>query len=384
MTATIKPIQRSHRSQSTHTSLQNVGAGLGAIVSWSFNGRSWTPDEIRNACDNWNMDWLIPAVKDVPVTNGMHNAVSLFRDVSENEEPIKADKVHADIDAGLYTFAILEREGDTKAKRSRYDTIDKITYDTKTKSFLASGNTKHSDKLCQSIQFRVEHYTGNEFRKWVIMPCLTRWKAIRVMGGCYYVTEKHIQELDQLEALCDSLGVTFRVLDQLNTARTASNIGREGKQSLKDRIDEVKNQLDGWKGRKRIRKDGSDKLLLELKDILDTGKMLKDALDVSVDDIQLAIKEATQEALAIIDGQSTKPVTSKKVLKLWSDAMKPEYCIGDDIYMIPFDDLESLYLPSTAKKGTYYKPGQRLARALLELGYVGQIKKTQIILTPIQ
>ena len=370
--------QRSHTKSASKSSLNNVSQGIGCMVAWAFNGKSWLPSDLRQWAGDIGMSWL--KIKDVPVTNGMHNAAQNFRDVSTNEEPIKADKCHSDPDAGLYTFALLEREADSTAKRSKYDTIDKVTYDAGNQSFLSTGKTAHAQKLIDAINFRVSHYTGNEFRKWVIMPCLQRWKAMRIMGGSYYVTDKFQSEVNQLEELCTKAGVTLIVLDQRNTQRTTRNIGNETKKTILTRIEDCKKQLDTWKGRKRIRKDGSEKLLGELKDILDTSKMLQGCLSMKIDDIKDQIKDCTNEAIALINNQSTKPVTSKKVLNLWKNAMKPEYEVDEGIYMIPFEDIDKLCLPETAKQKHYYKAGQRLARALIELDMIGSIRGEYIIL----
>lgn len=374
-------IQRSHNTSQTKTSLSNVSNGLGTILSWSFNGRSWQPETLRKKADELEIDWM--NIKDVPVTNGMHNAVALFRDVSVNDEPVIADKVHSDKDAGLYTFAILERKGDSSAKKSKYTQIDSVTYDVNTKSFLSSGKTKHAQKLIQAINFRVDFYTGNEYRKWIIMPSLERWKAIRIMGGCYYVNNKFNDEVNKLEKFCDHFGVSLKVLDQMNTPRTVKCIGDETKKSLMERISDVNEQLVSWKGRKRIRKDGSDKVLSEIAEILDTAKMLRDCLSVSYSDIQQAVKDAAREALDLIKNQSVKPVTSKKVLQTWKNAMKPIYQIGT-AYVIPFADFEELCLPETAKQKHYYKKGQRICRVLLQLGFVGKVDGQAILLQPCQ
>jgi len=367
------------RATSTSSSLNQLSNGLGAIVSWQFHGKSWKPQELRSFVSSAYMDIDI---KEIPVTYGMHNAISLFRDVSENGEPIKADKVHGDTDTGIYTIAILEREADTKNRRSKYDTIDKIVFDVSSKSFTFSGRTDHAERLCNEIKFRSEHYSGNEFRKWIIMPLIQKWNGIRIMGGAYYIGQEHVAELDKLEELCRLSGVSLNVLDQMNTPRTAKTIANAGKISLMDRLDSINDQLKKWKGRKRIRKDGSDNLLREIKDVIQTSKLIEDSLKVSLKDVHQCIEDATKEALSLIGAQAVKPVTSQKVLGQWSSAMRDEYKLGDT-YIIPFSDIEKLSLPAIAKNPHYYKAGKRLCRALFELGYVGQIRDNNILILPL-
>ena len=368
-------------SHTTGTSLQNMNDGLGTIISWQFHGKFWTPATLRQHITSLNMDSYL-RVKDIPCANGMHNAIGLFRDISTNDEPIKADKVHGDADTHIYTIAILEREADKTAKRSKYDTIDKIVFDANDKKFLFNGKTDHAFKLAKDIVFRTEHYTGNEFRKWIIMPLLKRWNAIRIMGGAYYISNQHQSEVDQLERLCQLCGVTLNVLDQMNTKRTASTIANAGKMSLMERIEGINKQLDKWKGKKRIRKDGSDNVLKELKDIIDSSKLLEETLQISLKDVTQAIEDASRHALDLIQGQSTKPVTSKKVLTTWRNALNEDYKVGDS-YLIPFSDISKLSLPNVAKNPHYYKTGKRLAVALFELGFVGSVKNDFIAIAPI-
>lgn len=368
-------------SHTTGASLHNMSDGLGTILSWQFHGKFWTPATLRQHITSLNMDSYL-SVKDIPCANGMHNAINLFRDVSRNEEPIKADKVHGDADTHIYTIALLEREADSTAKRSKYDTIDKIVFDANDSKFLFKGKTDHADKLIADIVFRTEHYTGNEFRKWIIMPLLKRWKAIRIMGGAYYISNQHQSEVDQLERLCQLCGVTLNILDQMNTKRTASTIANAGKMSLMERIEGINKQLDKWKGKKRIRKDGSDNVLRELKDIIESSKLLEETLQISLKDVTSAIEDASREALDLIKGQSTKPVTSKKVLATWQNALCEEFAVGDS-YLIPFSEISRLNLPNVAKNPHYYKPGKRLAVALFELGFVGSVKNDFIAIAPI-
>ena len=93
----------------TGSSLSNMTNGLGTIISWQFHGKFWTPASLRKFILDMDMSSYL-TVKDIPAANGMHNAIGLFRDISNNLEPIKADKVHGDPDTGIYTIAILERD----------------------------------------------------------------------------------------------------------------------------------------------------------------------------------------------------------------------------------------------------------------------------------
>lgn len=402
-----KPARKPARKpqQKAEEKIAQVVQGLGALFSWNFTGLSWAPSDLRDMAlkAGWTQDEA-NKIKDVPVTNGMNNAIAVWKYETPDGTKMKAEKV-CNGESGIYHIAILQQTLNTDKKKSKWVTIDRITYDANSKSFMEKGGcylkqnangelVRSTDqipfnpatKLMDMINFRVENYTGNEYRKWVIMPLINEWNAIKVMMGSYYVTKAHMVQLTKLESLCKLAGVKLYVFDQMDTLRTKENIADKGKETLKDRLDAAKSKLEDWKKRKRIRKDGQTGLLAELKDIREQTELLKVALSAKVCDLTSDIDLIKQEALSIIKNQPTKPQTSGKSLQQWRNAMKPEYQLGNSgVYLIPFADLDSLALPtSTATKKYYYQAGQRLAKLLAELGYVGKIQADTIQLTPIK
>ena len=373
---------RTTKAKKTDRAIGQVSNGLGSLISWDYNCHNWKPADLRSLATKVGID--PSTIKDVPVTNGMHNAAALFKDTDINGNLIKAVKVHTDDQNGLYTFGLIMHSVDTDAKEGKGEQIDSVCYEPASKSFISKGSTSHATALIEAINFRVEHYTGNEFRKWVIMPLIAKWNAIRIMGGLYYVADQHKAELDALEKMCVECGVGLHIMDQMDTVRTRTSISNKGKESLKDRIKEVEETLKKWKNRKgRIRKDGQDSLLSELRDIRVNADLLRTALSAKVTDLTDTLDIIKTEAESIINNQPTKPLTSNKVLQQWRNAMRPEYKLGEtNTYIIPFDDLETLTLPNTAKQKYYYKPGKRLSNALAQLGYVGMIKNQTVILNP--
>jgi hypothetical protein len=374
---------RSAKAKKTDRAIGKIANGLGCMISWDYNCHNWKPADLRTLAIKVGID--PSTIKDVPVTNGMHNAAALFKDSDIDGNLIKAVKVHTDDQNGLYTFGLIRHIVDSDAKEGKGIQIDSVCYEPNSKSFISKGSTGHATALMNAINFRVEHYTGNEFRKWVIMPLISKWGAIRIMGGLYYVSDQHKAEVDALEKMCIQCGVGLHIMDQMDTVRTRNSISEKGKQSLKDRIKDVEQTLEKWKNRKgKIRKDGQDSLLAELRDIRMNADLLRTALSAKVSDLTDTLDVIKAEAEGIIMNQPTKPTTSKKVLQQWRNAMRPEYKLGETkTYVIPFSDLDLLTLPNTAKQKYYYKAGKRLAIALGELGYVGMIKGENVILNAI-
>ena len=394
MTATItKPTRakttpaKKAKTTRTKTAIKQVAQGLGNLLSWDFKGNNWTPDDLRSLAAASGLD---PAtIRDVPVTNGMHNGASLWKSQDSHDGSwVRALKVHTDEVNGLYTFGIIKQSIDESAKEGKGIQIDSVCYEPSTKSFISKGKTQFANDLMEAINFRVDHYTGNEFRKWVIMPMLEKWNAIRIMGGLYYVSEAHSKEVNGLEKLCNSCGVNLSVLDQMNTDRTRQGIANKGREGLQERISKLQDNLQKWKDRKgRIRKDGQTALLEEIEDIRKNAAMLESALNAKVGGLVSDLNSIKAEADNVIASQPKGPQTSNKVLQQWRNAMRPEYKLNDsDTYVIPFSDLEQLALPSTAKQKYYYKAGKRLSVALEQIGYTGHVntKRETIILRPIE
>lgn len=397
-TEEIKKQRRKKAQRKTEETIVKVVQGLGAIFSWKFTGLSWTPAHLRTIASQAGID--PKTIKDVPVSNGMNNAIATWKP-EMNGHKLKAEKV-CDGDSGIHHIAILKQIVDTEKKKSKWITIDRITYEIQSKSFMEKGGFylkqnpngdlvrstedipgNPAQNLMDAIDFRVENYTGNEFRKWVIMPLIKEWGAIKVMMGSYFVAKKHMPGLGKLEAFCKLSGVQLYVFDQLDSLRTKESIALRGKETLKDRLDAAKKKLEDWKKRKRIRKDGQTGLLAELKDIREQTELLKIALSAKVDDLTLDIDSIKSEAESIINNQPSKPQTQGQTLQNWRNAMKSEYELGSTgIYLIPFADLQQLALPKTATQKYYYKAGQRLAILLAELGYTGKLQKEHIQLTP--
>ena len=219
--STIKKPQRNQKSNS-NTEIAKITESLlssvGTQIFWNFHGASWTTKTLRSlaiACG------LKIDIKEIPTTNGMHNAVSLWKSRSE-KGILMAKKVGRDTE--VFTFGILQVEIDHNGKKAKGIQIDKIVYDSVNKSFLSKGSTEHAKSLCDSIEHRVTHYTGNEFRKWIIMEFLDSVYAIRMMGGAYFITSQYDTELANFEKFCTACGVTLHCLKLSNDTKTKSGI----------------------------------------------------------------------------------------------------------------------------------------------------------------
>ena len=377
----VKKPQRNPVNSTTNTYLakttEKLMSSVGTQISWDFNGRSWTTQDLKAlgaACG------LKIKIKDIPVTNGMHNAVSIWKGRSD-KGMLSAKKVHMDSD--VYTFGILEVEIDENGKKAKGVQIDKVVYDATSKTFLFKGNTSYSQSLCDAIDHRVSHYTGNEFRKWIIMEFLSSVHAIKIMGGAYFVGSQHKKEIDDFHKFCEACGVTLHLLNLSGDANTKTGVASLAKKGINERIEELSKKLDVMKKRRRVRSDGREGAKNEIDDLRFSAMRLQKMLSANTDEIDKLLSGLDSELKAINDQQPTETQTSNKVLQIWRNAMKPEFKLGNGNYKIAFTDFDQLLIPKTASNKFYWKPDQRLGLALAELGFMGKVSKTHLLLKPL-
>ena len=379
--STVKKPQRSNSKSTSNTHLAKTTdkliSSVGTQIFWDFHGKSWTTENLKalaSAC------MLKINIKDIPVTNGMHNAVSIWKGRSD-KGMLSAKKVHMDSD--VYTFGILEVEIDENGKKAKGVQIDKVVYDATSKTFLAKGNTSHSQSLCDAIDHRVTHYTGNEFRKWIIMEFLSSVHSIKMMGGAYFVGSQHNQEIESFSKFCEACGVTLHLLELSGSAKTKSGVAAIAKQGINERIEDLSKKLDIMKKRKRVRSDGREGAKKEIDDIRFLAIRLQKMLSANTEDIDKLLYGLDSELESINNQQPTETQTSNKVLQIWRNAMKPEFRLGNGNYKIAFTDFDQFLIPKTASNKFYWKPDQRLGLALAELGFIGKVSKTHLLLKPL-
>lgn len=375
-------LKKPTRQKTTNSNLSQVTENViqkctGTQIFWSFNGQSWTTENLKSlalACG------LTIPIKEIPVTNGMHNAVSLWKSKSNNGI-LTAKKVH--MDSGVFTFGILEVAIDSNGKKAKGVQIDSVSFDSVSKTFLSKGNTEYAKSLCETIQHRITHYTGNEFRKWIIMEFLNSLHAIRMMGGSYFVDSQHDQQVSNFEKFCNACGVTLHLLKLAGDKNTKNGIASIAKASLQERISELQKKLQTMKEKKRVRSDGRDGAKKEIEDIRFLASRLKKSLEANTSDLDQLLVGLDTELDEINNKQPTQTQTSGKVIQIWKNAIQDKYKLGNGNYKIPFDDFDQLLLPKTAQMKFYWKPEKRFGILLADLGFTGKVSKTHLLLKPL-
>lgn len=352
-------------------------SSVGTQIFWSFNGQSWTIDHLKALSASLNLGINI---KDIPASNGMHNAISLWKNKSNNGI-LTAKKVHSDTD--VHTIGILEIQINEFGKKAKGVQIDSICFDSVSKTFLSKGNTEYAKSLCDTIQHRITHYTGNEFRKWIIMPFLESVNAIRMMGGTYFIGLEHSNQIDALEKFCNTCGVTLHCLSLSGDDKTKAGVSSIAKQGINERIADLTKKLDVMKKRRRVRSDGREGIANEINELTLLANRIKKTLSANTEDIELLLSGLQGELQQVNDQQPTESQTSSKVLQIWKNAMQDKYRLGNGNYKIPFADFDQLLIPKTASNKFYWKPDQRLGIALAELNFTGKVSKTHLLLKPI-
>ena len=374
-----KPVRK--KTAETQIIEQKLAKGLGTLVAWQFKSKSWSTTDLKSVA----VATKFPIeVKEIPTTNAMNLAISKFKVKDDDKNLITAKKVHEDND--VYTIALYQTELDSNSKKATGKTIDRIVFDSVSKTFLSKGTTEYSKTLCKDIEFRLEYYQGNEFRKWLIMPLINLCKPIKYSGGVYFIGSAFAKEIDLLESFCNAAGVDFKPLDQMSTDRTKKNIAETAKNTMAEDMKNLFAKFKTYKNRKRVRLDGRKGMEADIQNLRNQAEYLKDILDSDIKGILKTLSELDQEMEELNNRQPTTTQTSNKVLQVWKNAMCKKYELQKDGnvtgYRIPITDFEQLLIPKTAGNKFYWKPDQRLQLAVNELGYEGKLLGKSLILTP--
>jgi len=360
---------------------QKLAKGLGTLIAWGFSSQSWSVTDLKSLATATKFPI---AIKEIPTTNAMNLAISKFKVKDDDKNLITAKKVHEDND--VYTIALYQTKLDSNSKKATGETIDRIVFDAQSKTFLSKGTTEYSKLLCKDIQFRLEYYQGNEFRKWLIMPLINLCKPIKYSGGVYFIGSAFSDKIDLLESFCNAAGVSFRPLDMLSSDRTKKNIAETAKKTMAEDIQNLFAKFKTYKNRKRVRLDGRKGMQADIDSLRTQAEYLKDILDSDIKEVLSTISELDKEMDELNNRQPTTTQTSNKVLQVWKNAMCKKYELQKDGnitgYRIPITDFEQLLIPKTAGNKFYWKPDQRLQLAVNELGYEGKLLGKSLILTP--
>ena len=374
-------LKKPTRQKTTNSNLsqvtENVLKCTGTQFFWKLHGKSWKPENLKSlalACG------LTIPIKEIPVTHGLHNACTTWKRKSNNGE-LTAKKVH--VDSGVFTFGILEVAIDSNGKKAKGVQIDSVSFDSVSKTFLSKGNTEYAKSLCDTIQHRITHYTGNEFRKWIIMVFLNSLHAIRLMGGNYFIDSQYDQQVSDFEKFCNTCGVELHLLKLAGDERTKAGVASIAKASLNERINELQKKLQTMKEKKRVRSDGRDGAKKEIEDIRFLASRLKKSLQANTSDLDNLLAGLDTELDEINNKQPTETQTSNKVLQIWKNAIQDKYKLGNGNYKIPFDDFDQLLLPKTAQMKFYWKPEKRFGILLADLGFTGKVSQTHLLLKPL-
>lgn len=376
----IKKPQRKTRTHEAKT-VQKLIDSLGFIIWWNFNGASWEPKRLREISLSLgaNID-----IKDIPTKHGLTKAVASF---SKERGSITAVPVHKD-KSGVITIGILKRDIDSNQKKAKGIQIDSVVFDTNNNSFLSKGSTDYATMLVNEIDKRLTHYTGLEFRQWILMPWINSHNGMQMMRGNYYIVAKHEKDLDSLEQFCEACGVKLHILTQANDKRTQKGLETKASLNLGEEIQKIREKLKTYLIQESVREDGISNIDKQIAFVTDKANFLRESLSVGLTSIDSVINDAKTELQKLRDKQPTETKTSKRVLQTWRNALKEEYELKKDGevkgYRIPFTDFEKLLLPKTASKEFYWTTDQRLPIALKMIGFTVQWRATSLILRPIQ
>lgn len=339
----------------------NLKDGLGALVWWGLSGTDITPADMRLILQAEGMDPGI--VPDIDSTAAIKAAARSWSRGRGNQERYRSDVLS---NGGAAVTVAIQRRAVTGA-RVDWLQVDSVTWDGQ--RWTDPGTLAESSDFRQQADHKRLHLDHDWIRPGLIQAELARMSAcsLRDQGGVYYVPVQYMKELDRLQRVVGRIGSSALHIAHISPTEAGRRaIQASAAQSVESVLGELVSQLDGWADRSaRIPERDAAGVLLEFKALKDRAGLYATALEVSLDDLQAAIKEAEDRARELIDGDGFSRKTRSKpspVLRERLERLRAE--CGD---VVPFDRLEAAGFPRSAWVHAGYWTSN-LAATLADMG----------------
>lgn len=297
----------------TTDSLATVTSGLASLVWWEFNGTQIRPDDLRTRVAAAGLD---PAsVKDIEPTDAVRQAVREFKKHEGKRVTMEAAIAHEDtryIVVNLLTLTQQARERVAKLP------TDELVWDKTTNAWHTTGLTAEAATLRANATELMTFLDGNAVRDLLMVPALERARSFTLRRGMHVVPNATAEPVAQAKQALAGLE-TFRV----HVAAVQAGQGWEqpladaSRTELRNDLDELRVQIEGWRDMaKRVRSDTQEHVLARFQQIAQRAALYREALAVTVEDIEADVADMqrlAEEVIAGKDAECAAKVTERKV-----------------------------------------------------------------------
>ena len=296
----------------TTDSLATVTTGLASLVWWEFNGTAITPADLRTRVTAAGLD---PAtVKDIEPTDAVRQAVREFRKNEGKRTVLEAAIAHEnDTHIVVNLLKLTQQARERVAKLP----IDELVWDKVAKAWHTTGMTPDAAVLIANADLLMVYLDGNAVRDLLVQPALDKSSSFALRRGMYVVPHATAEPVVKAKAALAGLE-TFRV----NVAQVQAGQGWEApladasRTELRNDLQELQTQIEGWKSMaKRVRSDTQETVLARFSAIAQRAALYREALQVTVEDIEAEVEEMrllAEEVIAGKDAEAEQRTDSRK------------------------------------------------------------------------
>ena len=283
--------------------INNLSAGLGALVWWDLEGTAIRPHDLRAILAAEGEDDSI--VPDVDPLKGLRRAVRSYSRGRGHADRYKAD-IMSETDHHV-VITILKRSrlnGDVAwlpVSHLRYDKIPGAT------ALFWQGDgdgviVRHFERHAHKLMTHLDHQW---IRPNLIQKRLNSWSAfpLRRQGGVNFVPSEYLAGVETLQRVIGKIGDSALMVAHVQPSQSSrKSIAKSASTSLENEMTALREQIDAWlAGTHNPRPNTIARVIEDFTALKRRAALYRDSLQLVVDDLNADIAEATEECTALLN-----------------------------------------------------------------------------------
>lgn len=297
-------------AQTTET-LATVTSGLASLVWWDFHGTQITPDDLRARVSIAGRD--PSTVPNIDPTDAVRTATREYRKHEGKRVVMEAaiafeDKTHIIVNLLTYT----QQARDRVAKLP----TDEMVWDKASQSWHSLGLTSEAAELRADASRLMTFMDGNAVRDYLVAPAMVDARSFTLKRGMHVVPHQTSAPVAAVAKALEGLETfKLRVAAVQPGQGWDAPLGDASRAELRNDLEELHQQIEGWKNMaKRVRSDTQEHVLARFQQIAERASLYREALSVSMEDIEAEIDAMRSLAEQVIEdkeaeraGATTRP-----------------------------------------------------------------------------
>ena len=362
----------------------------GFLTWWEFKGAEISPADLQAELLNYETlkSIVVPSINKLSALTQCIREFRFSKDIRVRSEVASQDEKELNIN-------LLERVKVDK-KRVEWHRCENLVFDVDAESFLSKGESikesvnKARDSFVSTYDKKSTLLDHNYIRPNIFQRMLNQCGAIslRNRGGIYFVPDspENNKAIIDLSNFADKVGgMEFLVCSMQADSHTKKSIGSQVKKSLEGRLNDLSETLSNWKKKTRnIRQDSLAQVMQEFSDIRNLTEIYQQSLSFKSDELLKELKSIENIATdLVLDQKSRGRGVSGAVVKRYKKMIEDHTPDENGTIIVPFQYMEDRAWPDCSLLARFYKAHNKTSgyKALLTLGYLGDVDETAMTLT---